>query len=1035
MIWWARINRNWFPTCQTLVLILVLIFGLLVIAIVVSDDVNAATWYVDDSGDANFTNIQNAIDHSDHGDIIRVYNGTYYENLNVYKSVSIIGNGSSLSIIDGGGIGNVVKLTMDSININGLMIRNSGNQIHHAGIKIESTHNIISNNFLINNSWGIWLFNSRMNMIKNNTCSNNSNAGIGLESSYNNILSNNTCINNWLHGIYLYQSSENHIDNSTYSNNQKHGIIIDSSVSNTFINNIINNNIENGINLLMNSKDNTISNINCSSNSIGINLLSDSNNNTMNNITCSNNREHGIALVSSNLNIINNSTFNNNKKIGIHLQSSSKYNIIRNNTCLSNLHGINIEHSSSNTIEKNNCSNNREHGISVFRSTYNSIMGNIFKNNIEHGINLINNSHHNNITSNNCSINLNGIYLDKSDNNIISSNICKNNIENGLFLQESKFNDVSTNNLSENNNGININLATVNKINNCKLLYNTNGTILNSSYQNSISNSTFYKNKLDGIVLINSDTNQINNVTSNNNTISSIGLINSFSNSIVNTTCSNSKYGIYIDATFRIQMFSQYNFIKYNVIRNNEVGIYYIGPQTILKLVNNNTFNNNEIKYYNKLQEGTDTNVDDNRNTNGYDLYPFTIQYLGITVFFGIIITLVLFRNSFTTVEIQTKEDDVKKFISFKKSNYGNAIVVSKILEIIKKFFPEKIGNKNIINYMDNSLLNVSNDININYSHGHNNIELYDKLLMNQINKQVTKLKINYNEKENRKKEEEQWNFYLSLIEKPIEFGVSNIILADDSIEDISCEIVNGKIFNVISYINNNCKENDNYIQLIVFGIYQHLYNYYSNGLENIDNTQYPLQFRKKNPYEFILYAISSICTIYSLKDITKNIIKDSMMIKIEINIKLTQLDLIAKGYTIDTIYNKIMNKIQYYIDKHMEEISLLHENKNEYNSKYFDSQIEKMQVVVGYLEQKKITINSRFEKRKIRKDKKLYNKLKSKIPSENQMHEKNQIIEPPSFKEINDLLEIPNDINRNVLKNIQWYQRNAEKNEFFHNT
>ena len=118
-----------------------------------------------------------------------------------------------------------------------------------------------------------------------------------------------------------------------------------------------------------------------------------------------------------------------------------------------------------------------------------------------------------------------------------------------------------------------------------------------------------------------------------------------------------------------------------------------------------------------------------------------------------------------------------------------------------------------------------------------------------------------------------------------------------------------------------------------------------------------------------------------------------------------------------------------------MEEISLLHENKNEYNSKYFDSQIEKMQVVVGYLEQKKITINSRFEKRKIRKDKKLYNKLKSKIPSENQMHEKNQIIEPPSFKEINDLLEIPNDINRNVLKNIQWYQRNAEKNEFFHNT
>jgi len=1034
MDWSARIHCKLVARWHRLVFIFAIIIGLLAFVIMACEDVEGATLSVDDSGGADFTSIQDAINYSNHGDIIRVNSGIYNENLIVDKFVSIIGNGSSLSIIDGGGRGNVVKLNMDHIHLHGFMIRNSGSQTHHAGLSIESTHNTISNNSFINNSLGIWLFNSRMNTIINNICSNNSNAGIWLDSSSNNIINNNTFENNWIHGIYLYQSSENSIDNNTCSNNKKFGMIIENSVLNIIHNNIFTENDEYGITLINNANDNIINNNNCSNNTYGIKLESDSNNNTIRNNNCSKNREYGIIMFDSNFNRIINSIFNNNEKAGVYLQSSSRFNTIRNNTCVNNLHGIYIENSNSNNIENNNCSNNIKHGITLLRSTYNKIMNNKCNNNEEYGTNILNNSHHNTITNINCSNNINGIYIDNSDNNIISDSSCQNNMENGLFIQNSKFNDVLKNNFSENLIGLSLISASSNSINNSILIFNDDGMRINSSYQNSISNCTFNKNKVNGIILIDSDANFIKNVTSNNNTISSIVLINSFSNSIVNTTCSNSKYGIYIDATYRIQMFGQTNFIEYNVIRDNEVGLYYIGPKTILKLVNNNTYINNEKKHYDKLQEETNTNVEDD-NENGFDLFPLTIKNVCILVIIGIIATAFQFWNSFTTVKNQTDEENIIKFQSFKESNYGNDIVVSKILEIINKFFPEKIANRRIINYINNDSVNMSSDMNISNLNGQNEVELYDKLLAKQINKKANKLKNIYNDNEKRIKEEEQWDLYLSLIEKPVEFGVSNILLADDSIEDISCEIVNGKIFNVISFIKKNCKEDDNYIQLIVFGIYQHLYNYYINGLQNINIAQYPLQFRKINPYEFLIYAISSICTLYSLKDFTKNIIKDSMTIKIEINIKLLQLNLIAKGNPIDDIHKEIVEKIQYFIDKNREEISLLNNNKNEYNSKYFDSQIEKMQVLVGYLEQKKIIINNRFENRRILKEKKMKTKFKNRITSKEQDHNNNHRKELPTFKEINALLDIPNKINRNVTTNIQWYQRNADNFDFFQNT
>jgi hypothetical protein len=59
--------------------------------------------------------------------------------------VNLIGNGSKNSTIDGGGSGDVVKITGDWVNMSGFMVTESGGY-PYAGIKVESDHNHIFEN-------------------------------------------------------------------------------------------------------------------------------------------------------------------------------------------------------------------------------------------------------------------------------------------------------------------------------------------------------------------------------------------------------------------------------------------------------------------------------------------------------------------------------------------------------------------------------------------------------------------------------------------------------------------------------------------------------------------------------------------------------------------------------------------------------------------------------------------------------------------------------------------------------------------------
>ncbi len=114
--------------------------------------------YVSSSGNENFSTIQDGIDTAHSGDTIFVYNGTYSENIVIDKKITLLGENRNTTIIDGRGSGNVIKINADHVTIQGFTIRHSGLIFPNAGINCSSNYNIIAENLLVNNLYGITLY-------------------------------------------------------------------------------------------------------------------------------------------------------------------------------------------------------------------------------------------------------------------------------------------------------------------------------------------------------------------------------------------------------------------------------------------------------------------------------------------------------------------------------------------------------------------------------------------------------------------------------------------------------------------------------------------------------------------------------------------------------------------------------------------------------------------------------------------------------------------------------------------------------------
>jgi len=141
-------------------------------------DIKNTILFVGGNGPGNYSRIQDAIDNSTFGDTVFVFSGTYYENVMIDKTIDLVGEDKNKTVIDSGGKDDPVRITADSVTLKGFTLQQSGG-ISHAGVQIQSEHNLIMGNIIErNNGYGIHLDRRGYNYITNNIIAKNGNDGI-----------------------------------------------------------------------------------------------------------------------------------------------------------------------------------------------------------------------------------------------------------------------------------------------------------------------------------------------------------------------------------------------------------------------------------------------------------------------------------------------------------------------------------------------------------------------------------------------------------------------------------------------------------------------------------------------------------------------------------------------------------------------------------------------------------------------------------------------------------------------------------------
>ena len=338
-----------------------------------------------------YPTIQSAINAAYDGDTVFVSSGTYYENVVVNKTISLLGENRDTTIIDDDSTWYVVEFQ----DVSDAQISNFTIQNGEDGICLYQTTNITISQNLIQNvrGSGILVMDSANALMKDNEIANNG-RGVGSNGFVTDCVfaENNITGNSWgglsgEDGFWL----ENSIIGNNIMYNQYFGICLYDYHAMGRSNSIVGNNIscnEGGILLYCSCQNNTISRNNISGNTgWGISLSSGPSNNSISGNTITDNwngilMSTGLATCSKNSVVGNNIEANGG--YGILLQEAID-NSLSGNNMTNNLYGVSLSAlgwsetgSEGNIICENNIVGNSVYGIEVLNSSNNLIFHNNF---------------------------------------------------------------------------------------------------------------------------------------------------------------------------------------------------------------------------------------------------------------------------------------------------------------------------------------------------------------------------------------------------------------------------------------------------------------------------------------------------------------------------------------------------------------------------------------------------------------------------------------------------------------------------------
>lgn len=194
----------------------------------------------------NFVSIQEAINEAENGSTIYVPSGIYYEHVVINKTISLVGENVSTTIIDGSNIGTVIQIDADNVSISRFTIQNSGWGWYRNGIYIYKANNCeIKNNFLFDNCHNIRVNCSLNSQVVENTID-GTGYGIRLINSVNCTAVDNH-VSNCIGGVHL-ENATNCVVRRNYFTENDQGIRMYSPCTyNIIVENTVYNNTYDGM--------------------------------------------------------------------------------------------------------------------------------------------------------------------------------------------------------------------------------------------------------------------------------------------------------------------------------------------------------------------------------------------------------------------------------------------------------------------------------------------------------------------------------------------------------------------------------------------------------------------------------------------------------------------------------------------------------------------------------------------------------------------------------------------------------------------